>query len=123
MGLLRRSSRGGSVAFSTLLHVVQWHCLSTSVCEARQNLCIYRLPFVEALTFDRQVMLELRSASHCGSDPLPYFRSLHLSPAPLSGVPTQPPPFAPTSCRPPGTGSPNAAALREAPCRSPDALI
>jgi hypothetical protein len=51
----------------------------------------------------------LNSDPHHIVDPLPFFYSLSLSPAPLSGVPAQRPSFAPTAFRPPCTGAPNAA--------------
>jgi hypothetical protein len=39
----------------------------------------------------------LNSDPHHAVDPLPFFYSLSLSPAPLSGVPAQRPSFAPTA--------------------------
>ena len=112
------SLRDDSVSFSTLLHVVQWHCLSTSVCEARQYLCDCRLPNLEACLLSMSEFLN--SDPHRTVDPLPFFYSLSLSrsPAPLSGVPAQRPSFAPTAFHPPCTGL-----LREAPlCLTSEAM-
>ena len=76
------------------------------MCEARQYLCDCRLPNAEACLLSMSEFLN--SDPHHTVDPLPFFYSLSLSPAPLSGVPAQRPSFAPTAFRPPCTGAPNA---------------